>query len=98
MKLSSTQYFILAGAALVALTTLTILHLAAPDVLIGILVGILYAAAHISGGDTGAAKVVAGINLAVPLSPIPPPAPLPLPALDSVPPLPEAPVAQGATA
>ncbi len=58
MKFSNVQFFVLALAALAILTALTILKMSAPDILVGILLGILYAAVHING-----------VNVGVPLSP-----------------------------
>jgi hypothetical protein len=101
-KLSSAQLFTLALVALAILAAMAVVDPIYRPLVISALLSVLAAAGLYHASATGAAHVIAGINLAVPLSPIPPPAPLPLPALKDVPPLPDvpvevAPVVQGAT-
>jgi hypothetical protein len=86
--LSNKQLFTLALVSLVIIAVFTYLDQAFIPTTFGLLVGIVAVVLHMSGGVSGAANVIQGVNLAVPLAPIQPPAPLPLPALESVPTLP----------
>ena len=66
-KLSSTQLFIVAMVALALLAGAAYLDRVYLPVLVGVLIGAIQLFTHINGNASGAANVVQGVNLGVPL-------------------------------
>src|SRR5690348_10977082 len=83
-KLSSNQLFVLTIVALAILAGVAYLDRTYLTVVVSAVLAILAAGGVQHASATGAAHVVAGVNLAVPLSPTPP---LPLPLMEHIPPL-----------
>ncbi len=70
MNLSTILQYALMGAALGILTTLTILKLADPSLLVGVLLGILGIGAHVSGVKTAVPLVPADATPARAAAPV----------------------------
>jgi len=81
MRLSSNQLFIVALAAMGLLAGAAYLDRTYLPVLVGVLIGAVQVFVHINGGSSGAASVVTGVNLGVPLSVTGPAIPLSTPAV-----------------
>lgn len=70
-KLTNTQYFIIILASLGIMAGFAYLNQVYIQLLVGLLYGIVLAATHVIGGQSGAANVVQGVNLGVPLQTTP---------------------------
>lgn len=71
LKLSSNQLFVIALVSLAIMAGFAYLDRTYLPVLFGVVLSVINIFIHIAGGTTGAANVVQGVNLGVPLSTTP---------------------------